>query len=186
MPHDWDLHYSVAANVNATADPLLVQVAELCPPGEALDVACGPGHNTLYLAALGWRVTAVDGSRVAIEILRRRAAGLRIDAQIADLENGRYTIRPDAYDLIADFYFLHRALFSQIRGGVRPGGIVVAAIHLLDEQAAGGPHNPAFLLRPGELRQTFADWKILFYSEAREGPAGSGRRSAARIIARRA
>ena len=49
---------------------------------------------------------------------------------------------------------------------------VAAAIHL----------DGSYALRAGELREEFAGWKIVFYSEAREG---EGRRSA-RIIARRA
>jgi len=74
-------------------------------------------------------------------------------------------------------------LFPQIRQGLRPGGIFVAAIHMVDPDAAGGPHHPDFLLEPGELRSEFAGWKISFYSEAR--PPGRSRR-AARIVARRA
>lgn len=154
----------------------------MLPAGEALDLASGPGRHAVYLASLGWRVTAVDHSAVAIGILRRRAAGQTVAAHGADLESGAFRIVPSAYDLICDFYYLHRALFPEIREGVRPGGLFVAAIHMVDPAAAGGPHNPAFLLKPGELRHEFADWKIVFYSEA---PQGS-RRLCARIIARRA
>jgi tellurite methyltransferase len=182
MPRDWDRHYSDGGGLDETPDGLLVQAAEAVAPGDVLDLACGPGRHAIYLATLGWTVTAVDNSAAAIQILRRRAAGLPVTARQANLENGEFRITPAAYDLICNFYYLHRALFPQIREGVRPGGLFVAAIHLVDPDAAGGPHNPAFLLEPGELRREFADWKIVFYSE---GP-GRRRRRAARIIARRA
>jgi tellurite methyltransferase len=184
VPRDWDRHYSDAANLEQTPDPLLVEVAEMCPVGEALDLASGPGCNAIYLASLGWRVTAVDRSAVAIEILRGRAAGLPVAAHAADLESGEFRIARDAYDLICNFYYLHRDLFPRIREGVRPGGLFVAAIYLVDPAATSGPHSPAFLLEPGELRREFADWKIVFYSEAPQPDRAQGARRAPRIIAR--
>jgi len=151
----------------------------MTPPGRALDLACGAGRHALYLAGLGWDVEAVDSSPTAMRLLRGRAAaaGLRIDTRIADLETGAFAIEPAGYDLICDFFYLQRDLFPQIRGGVRPGGIVAAEIHLRDEQ----PHR--FVLEPGELRREFEGWKILYYSEAVR--PGQSRPSAA-ILARRA
>jgi SAM-dependent methyltransferase len=155
-----------------------VEVADLVPPGRALDLACGHGRNALYLAALGWRVTAVDRAAPAIHRLRERAAGLPIDARVADLERGEFSVEANTYDLVCDFFYLQRDLFPAIREGLRTGGIFAGAIHL---RQAG--HNPAFALDPGELRRQFADWKILFYSESPD-PAHS--RRSARILARKA
>jgi len=176
VPRDWNAHYSDPANVALDPAPLLVQVADLLPPGRALDVACGPGRNALYLAGLGWRVTAVDSSPVAIAQLRRR--GPSVDAHIADLERGEFCIPPDSYDLICDFYYLQRDLFPAIRAGVVPGGIFTGAVHVKEPG-----RNSQFSLSPGELREEFAGWKILYYSES--GEPGRSRRSAS-IIARRA
>lgn len=183
MPRNWEEHYSDPSKLDFTPSPLLVQVADLLPPGRALDLASGPGRNSVYLASLGWQVTAVDSSLAGIRLLRERARGLHVDARVADLEAGGFTIEPGAYDLICDFFYLQRDLFPRIREGVRPGGTFAGAIHLIDPSPGAPPHNPAFLLQPGELRSEFAGWKILFYSEARE-PERS--RPAARIIARRA
>jgi hypothetical protein len=85
---------------------------------------------------------------------------------VADLESREFAIEPFAYDLICDFHYLQRDLFPDIREGVRPGGVVVAAIRL----------EGSFAVRPGELREEFAGWKIIYYSEAGD----------ARIVARRA
>jgi 16S rRNA C967 or C1407 C5-methylase (RsmB/RsmF family) len=70
VPRNWDEHYADAANRDDSPSPLLVHVAEMLPPGDALDLASGPGRNAVYLAQLGWRVTAVDSSAVAIQALR--------------------------------------------------------------------------------------------------------------------
>ena len=170
MPHD-------------APDPLLIQAAESLPPGRALDVACGPGRHSLYLASLGWHVTAVDSSTVAIALLRDQSTGLPIDARLADLEKNEFCIAPDTYQMICDFHYLQRDLFPQIRAGVHPGGVFVGAIHLMQEDCDATPRNPAFLLQPGELRSFFDGWKVLFYSEGTESERARRR---ARIIARRA
>jgi len=183
VPRQWDEHYSNPANLDFTPAPLLVEVAELAPPGRALDLACGYGRNALYLASLGWQVTAVDSSPVAIGILRQHSARLAVDARIADLERGEFPIAAESFDLICAFFYLQRDLFAPIREGVRPGGVFAGAIHLPDGAPGSRPRNPAFLLQPGELRNEFAGWKILFYSVGAE--AGRTRR-AARIIARKA
>jgi SAM-dependent methyltransferase len=153
-------------------EPLLVMAAELLPAGEALDLACGAGRNALYLAGLGWRVTAVDGSLAALSLLRQRAElSGAIDIRHADLERSEFTISPNSYDLICDILYLQPSLFEPIREGLRPGGMFAGAILL-----RGTDHDSRFRLAPGELHQQFESWKIVYYSET----------DAARILARKA
>jgi tellurite methyltransferase len=174
VPRDWNRYYADPANFDLRPEPLLVQVAEMLPPGRALDLACGAGRNALYLARLGWHVAAVDSSPAALATLREQAHGLPIDAHLADLEHGEFPIPPDSYHLICDILYLQRSLFPAIREGVVPGGLF-AAVLLLGED--GG-----FRLQPGELRREFEAWKILYCSES---AADRRARPAARIIARK-
>ena len=155
----WDERYSKQEQVDATPAPLLVQAVADEPPGRALDLACGPGRNALHLAALGWQVTAVDYSSVAIDMVRRRDP--RIDARAADLEAGEFAIAPDSYDLICVFFYLQRNLFDAIRKGVRNGGLFAGSIHLPGKQ-----RNPLYVMQPGELRSLFADWTMLRCEES--------------------
>jgi tellurite methyltransferase len=143
-------------------------------------------RHAIFLAQRGWTVTAVDSSRVAIEILQGRAreADVTVDARVADLEAGGFKIEPGTYDLICVFYYLQRDLFSSIRAGVKPGGTVVAAIHLNDGKQDAKPANPAFLLEPGELKQLFADWEITYYREG-ESDEGGHHHDTAYLIARK-
>lgn len=185
MP-DWDERYRSGTHDSKEPAPLLITAVKNLTPGRALDLACGAGRHAIFLAQQGWRVTAVDASRVGIEILQQRtlAADLAIDARIADLETGEFQIEPDGYDLICDFYYLQRDLFPAIRAGVKPGGILVAAIHLSDGKADAKPHHPSFLLERDEFRALFQGREIRHY---REGPSDEGghHHDTAYLIARR-
>jgi tellurite methyltransferase len=182
----WDERYQRGEHLNDSPADLLVQFASAQPPGRALDLACGPGRNAIFLARQGWPVTAVDSSVVAIGILTKQVRALRlpIEARVADLEKGEFEIEPEAYDLICDFYYLERSLFPAIREGARPGGRVIAAIHMDDPSPGVPPMNPAYLLDPGELRNEFAGWKIIHYREGVPSDSAHHRKSA-EIVAER-
>jgi len=161
---EWNKRYRAGEQLSETPAALVEQFAGSLTAGWALDLACGPGRHALYLAERGWRVTAVDGSPIAIEHLRRRARAkqLDIDARIADLERGEFEIPADAFDLIVDSYYLQRDLIPAMQRGVRPGGMVIAIVHLADSDQAHGTPSRA---TPGELRACFKGWTILHYFE---------------------
>jgi tellurite methyltransferase len=166
----------------------LPQAIEGIAPGLALDLACGAGRHALFLAERGWRVHAIDGARAGVERMMgeaaRRNAADRIDARVCDLESAGFTLDPEAYDLVCDFYFLHRPLFEQIRRAIRPGGLFVAAIHLADPSGGAGPHR--FLLAPGELRALVASWGWdISYDREGESSESDHRYPTAEIVARR-
>lgn len=182
---DWDERYSRGEHSNDEPLPLLARVVPTLATGRALDVACGAGRHAIFLAEHGWQVTAVDASRVGIKLTNERAheRGVNVDARVADLEQGEFVIEPEAYDLICVCYYLQRDLFPQIRAGVRDGGTVIAAIHMVDEAPHVKPMNPAFLLQPGELRAEFRGWEILHDYEGDSTESGH-KHASAEIVAR--
>lgn len=58
-------------------------------PGRAVDLGCGTGNYSLYLASRGFRVTGVDIAPSAISLARENAAktGLDVHFVIGDLSN---------------------------------------------------------------------------------------------------
>src|SRR5438067_111159 len=105
---DWNERYSRGEHIIDEPLPLLARVVETLAPGRALDVACGAGRHAIFLAECGWQVTAVDASRVGIELTKARASerGVSVDARVADLERGEFVIEPQSYDLICVCYYL--------------------------------------------------------------------------------
>ena len=182
---DWNERHKNASHAGDEPHPLVVQFGSALAPGHALDVASGPGRNALWLAGHGWHVTAVDSSTVAIDMLRQRSAekGVTIDARLADLERHEFTIEPKSYDLIVVCNYLQRDLFPMIREGTKIGGVVIAIIAMIDDDPNVKPMNPAYLLKPGELRRELAGWEFVFDFEGK--PSSGHLRATAQIVARR-
>ena len=162
----WDEEYRkrAATTTESFPAPLLIDAVRNLTPGRALDLACGTGRNALWLAEHGWNVTAVDGSPLAIDMLRSRAAasGATIDLQVADLEEGGFNITPARYDLIVMCYYFERKLIASCKRGLAPGGVIVLIALLMEP----GKELSTFRLQPGELAGYFAEDAILYYREA--------------------
>jgi SAM-dependent methyltransferase len=128
----------------------------LPPGGRALDVACGRGRHALRLAAAGFEVTAIDRDREALAALAEEAhaLGVAVQTRHLDLEAAEPSLGDDAFDLVVVFRYLHRPLFPMLRRALRPGGVLVYETFTRAQAVRGHPTNPAFLLDPGELRET--------------------------------
>lgn len=166
----------------------LVDHFHLLRRGTALDVAMGNGRNAIYLATRGFDVDGVDVDPAVVERARvaARRLGAPIRAVVGNVEDGTYIIPIDAYDLITVFNYLHRPLFRDLKDGVRRGGTVVFQTFTTDQPRFGKPDNPAFLLRPGELLDVFADWEILHHREGVDsGLPGDSPKALAGIVARK-
>jgi SAM-dependent methyltransferase len=60
---------------------VLVEGADALPAGRALDIGCGTGTQSVYLAQNGWRVTAIDAVDRPLARARGRADAARVDVQ---------------------------------------------------------------------------------------------------------
>ena len=183
---EWDERYREGRGMPEEPSALLVQNRALLPAaGRALDIAMGSGRNALYLASLGFQVTGVDVSTVAVELSREKAArlGLALEAIVADLED--YRLPVDTYDLIINFHYLQRSLADPIVRALKRDGLLVFESFTVDQlQYSYGPKDPAFLLRPGELLEMFAGLEtLLHYEGVVEGDRGP--RAVAQLIGRR-
>lgn len=133
----WDARYLESHRIwSGNPNPQLVDEVAGLPPGSALDVGCGEGADTLWLAQRGWRVTAVDISGVALERAREHVeaagAGHRVTWVQADLTEGAEVGGP--FDLVsAQFLQLPAAqqplLHRRLAELVGPGGTLLVVAH---------------------------------------------------------
>ncbi len=157
------------------------------PRGRALGVACGGGRNAVYLARLGFTVDALDVSDVAVAWLQERVerAGLSVHPRRCDLT--REPLPRREYQVVLNFNFLQRDLFTALRDATAPSGLVVfETFTRLQAELPGGPGDPERTLEAGELRRAFADFEILDYREATLFPEDLRKtRAVASLVARR-
>lgn len=166
-----------------TPSPWLLENGPRLPSeGAALDLACGRGHNALFLATRGFRVRAVDRDETLVKSLRDRAENLRLPlfAEVSDLEDGPFPFEQGGYAVIAVFHYLHRPLFPTLEEALAPGGILVYETFTRAQAKRGHPRNPDHLLEPGELRSLTAGLATLSH---REGDCAG--RSIASLVAQK-
>ena len=116
------------------------------------------GQNAVWLASLGWEVTAVDYADVAVAkgIERAARADVSVDFQVRDLLE--YVPEAGAFDLVLILY-LHmssagrRLVFERAADAVAPGGTLVLIGHdLLNlTEGVGGPSDPDLLFTPDDV-----------------------------------
>jgi SAM-dependent methyltransferase len=190
----WNDRYRGADPVRARPpEPLdeRVDLASLIPTaGTAIDIACGLGAQTLWLASQGLHVIALDVSPVAIERVRAAAdaAGLadHVDAREIDLDDGLPEAMPSAGVIVCQ-RFRSPGLYPSIIEHLAPGGIalitVLSEVGLsevgLSECGSGQPSGP-FHARAGELVAAFTcgELEILHSAEAAGTATVMVRRSA--------
>jgi len=112
----------------------LVEVVSDLPPGLALDLGCGEGGDSAWLAQRGWRVVAVDIAENALQRAAELAGELadRIDFQQHDLTK---SFPAGSYDLVSA-HFLHSPLdwdrnlvLRRAADAVAPGGVLLIVDH---------------------------------------------------------
>jgi len=150
-------------------------IKSLAPGKAALDIACGEGRNSIFLAQNGFDVSGLDISEEGLAKADRwaKADGLAVAFRCIDLEEFAFT---ESYDLIINFNFLLRGLVPMMVDALNPGGLIVFDT-ILDSPTLEGFHNREFLLRPGELREIFSPFsgEILLYEELPLGPSPTAR-----------
>ena len=148
----------------------LERVLSLVPERRALDLACGEGRNSIYLAQRGFEVRGVDISPRGLDRARRRAAevGVSVDFVEADLDRWR---PQDRYGLILNFNFLMRDLIPCLVEALVPGGVLLMET-VMDAPELPGEHRKEFLLQPGELGEIFSGYagRILLLEEEPGAP----------------
>ena len=135
---------------SADPDPLVLEVACGLPTGRALDLGAGAGRNSLGLAELGWAVTAVDFSKVALDQLRSaaRERGVEIEAVRADLL--RYRPPGEAFQLclLANIHLPEEQLATVLEvaaSSLARGGHLLVIGHHAETPGGHGPRHHGLL-----------------------------------------
>lgn len=165
------------------ADLLTKWIARLLR-GKALDLACGTGRNSLFLAERSYEVTAIDVSPTAVKLAENQALerGLKINWIVADLD--KYKIQ-GLYNVILSFFYVNKKIVPDIIKSLNTGGILIYQSHMFPPVPSEEPHTDRFRFKPGELRQLFKGLKVLDYEERQIDEEGDRHSYIASLVAQK-
>ncbi|MGV8907529.1 MAG: class I SAM-dependent methyltransferase [Propionicimonas sp.] len=188
----WEARYSESQRIwSGRVNQVLADVAGGLTPGRALDLGCGEGGDSLWLAAQGWDVTGVDISTTALDRAKVAAAAAGIPAgrlHLVAADLGSWQPETD-FELVSACFLQSPVTLdrSQILRGA--AAHIVAGGHLLVVSHAAAPpwagalsghdHHQTFLTPAQEvaaLGLPESDWQQLIVETRQRsaiGPDGS-------------
>lgn len=144
-------------------------------PGRALDLGCGNGRNTLYLAQNGFTVDAWEVMADRLANLQRIAAEEQLSDRIKvrqvdlnDVESLPFEGRYDFMLATVVLMFLKRdtiePLVEAMKANTTPGGfnLIVTAMDTADYPCTQPFPAP---LKEGELSHLYEGWELVTYNE---------------------
>lgn len=155
----WDGHPLAASLLD------LIEGDTALKPGSALDVGCGTGDSSLYLAGHGWDVTGVDFVAIAVEKARAKAAAQKADVRFEHADATRLTAQGigNGFTLIIDNGCLHGMSADDRDAYVREVKAVAAPdARLLIVAFVPGASFGVPGIDPAEVQRRFAiGWTLL-------------------------
>jgi SAM-dependent methyltransferase len=133
----WDTRYRERGQIwSGKVNAVLADVVAGLTPGRALDLGCGEGGDAVWLAARGWRVTAVDVAPTALERTRAAAAEQGVAERVSTERHDLGESFPAGeFDLVSAQFlespiaFPREAVVRRAAAAVAPGGLLLAVTH---------------------------------------------------------
>lgn len=146
----WDARYGERERIwSGSANRALVDTVTGMEPGAALDLGCGEGGDSLWLAEAGWKVTGVDISETALARAREESRTRGISPQ--DIEWMQIDLAQDfpagTYDLVSACFLASQIplprseILRRAAAAVAPGGMLLLVSHASAPPWAGNHHH---------------------------------------------
>lgn len=185
----WDAKFRAKPELLAPRAPsaLLVKYLKSSDGKRALDVACGGGRHTYYMAELGYEVDAIDISKVAIASLNRALIEKNISnvhTEVMDMDH--FKAVDESYGVIVMSNYLNRALISELKRALMVDGVLFIESYMEDKSNEKRGSKRENLLASGELKSFFdSHFDILEYSEFDNEPYELYRMKKSAIVVRK-
>lgn len=196
----WNERYAAASGYLFGTEPaIFVQrhAPRLRPGSRVLCLADGEGRNSVYLAGLGMKVTAMDASDVALEKARALALARAVPVTFREADIAAWKWEPGRWDAVVAVFIqfadpaLRARIFEGIARTLAPGGLLLLHGYTPEqvELGTGGPKDPAHMYTPEMLREAFEGFEIerleAYRAEIHEGVGHSGPSALIDLVARK-
>jgi tellurite methyltransferase len=152
----------------SVVNPRLLNLSAYLHGGKALDIACGLGANSLFLARMKYHVEAIDISDVAINYVQEQARRnhLSIHPLVCDLADiDLVDWQMNAFNLVIITYYLERSLFPIVKSLIQEDGYFFMETFYQTSENQNEGVSTQYKLQSNELLLEFSNWKILFFEE---------------------
>jgi len=172
--------------------PLLLKYIDKIPSGNALDIGCGEGRNSIFLESHGFNVDAIDNEKEAIKKLKKyiKEKNIKnIKPQLININNFKF--KNNKYTIVTSFHVLDflklseiEKLIKKLKKSVKKKGYLLFSVfstkepayHKITKVLKRKPieKNTFFLPKLNiyrhfftkkELQHYFKDWKIIFLKQ---------------------
>jgi len=169
----WDERYASKTYAYGTkANEFLRANADAIPKGRVLSLAEGEGRNAVFLAKQGYRVTAVDSSRVGLDKAEKlaQAHGVSIECIHADLVD--YDPGQCQWDGIVSIFCplpaaAREKLHAKVMAGLKPQGVFLLETYTPEQLAygTGGGNSPETMMTAQSVRRELSGLEFIHLKE---------------------
>jgi len=119
---DWDKLFEDEVNIEKEPSPIIVDYIEkagMQKGARILDVGCGPGRHTVYMAKNGFRAYGLDSSETALSYAKRWAKHLNLDIRIVRADMEAIPCREGLFDAIICFGVISHGTMRKIEATLK-------------------------------------------------------------------
>ena len=192
----WDDRYRSETYVyGETPNEFLRAVATRIPRGHVVSLAEGEGRNAVFLASLGYTVTAVDSSGEGLRKAKLLAARHGVSIELVQADLADYEL-PGALCAVVSIFAhvpsaIRKRLLARLPEVLVPGGLFVLESYRPEQLAlgTGGPRDAALLPTLAELKEELLPLDLEIAAEVdrelHEGTFHDGPSATVQIVGRR-
>ncbi len=141
--------------------------------GVVLDLGCGTGRDTFFMARQGFTVIAIDNSNTALkEIKKQLSENNAYNIQLIEKNILKYHIENDVFDMICANNILNYLdkdltlnMIKSIKKGITTGGLAAISVFTTDEKINNPKSQFKYFFENQELLYNLNDMEIVYYYE---------------------
>lgn len=168
MTNFWHERFSAEEYVyGKEPNHFVVEAARMLPKGKVLCIAEGEGRNSVYLASLGYDVTAWDYAQAGLDKTQQLANehGVSVKTELRDLADVEW--QEEQWDIIIHIFghfpsdVMNRTL-AGVQKALKIGGYYVSELYTKEQlrYGTGGPGNATMLVNPADMLRKFEEYFI--------------------------